>query len=197
MASEAREILIGAAEAETGARCYFGAPLGQRDASLKLIEDALTQVGPRQRPSSPRSPTALTSCAAWPRRWASATRPSSTGFTIAMRIRHLQVSAAALPTRVRSQAAAKTAVCDVVERLHWKLWHGHPDAIGTGVKQIMEGLRRYRYEPHHARRPAVSRVAARSFSPWRSTSRNKRPGRRTTPSGRARESALARRSPRA
>jgi hypothetical protein len=153
------EILIGAAEAETGARCYFGAPLGQRDASLKLIEDALTQVG--------RSPatrlTAFTDGAPVLRSLAAKVgirdRPILDWFHIAMRIRHLQASTAAMPTRVPSQVAAKAVVCEEVERMRWKLWHGHPDAIGSGVKQIMGGLKRYRYEPHHARRPAASRVA--------------------------------------
>lgn len=122
------EILIGAAKAETGARC-FGAPVGRRADSLKLIEDALGEVG--------RTPatrlTAFTDGAPILRGLAARVdirdRPILDWFHIAMRIRHLQVSAAALPTRMPSQAAAKAAICDGVERLRWKLWHGHSDAI--------------------------------------------------------------------
>ncbi len=152
------EILIGAAEAETGARCCLGAPIGQRAASLKLIEDALGVVG--------RTPatrlTAFTDGAPILRGLAARVGirdgPILDWFHIAMRIRHLEVSAAALPTRMPSQVAAKAVICDGVERLRWKLWHGHRDAIAPCVKQITEGLGSYRREPHHARRPAASRV---------------------------------------
>lgn len=63
-----------------------------------------------------------------------------------MRIKHVQVSAGGLPIRVPSQAVAKAAICDGIERSRWKLWHGHPNAIRDGMEQMREALSRYRYE---------------------------------------------------
>ena len=74
-----------------------------------------------------------------------------------MRIRHAQ-SAQALPTTVPSQVVAKAAICDGIERIRWKLWHGHPYAMRDGMEQMREALSQYHYERRHQYKPTPSRV---------------------------------------
>ena len=71
-------------------------------------------------------------------------------FHIAMRVQHLKQLARGLSTRVPTHAAATAKIQGELERLHWRLWHGHTDAVDDSIGRLAKSIGAFRR--HRAKR---------------------------------------------
>src|ERR1700676_1023694 len=120
------EVRVGNVETETGGRQVFGAVARSETDIAVLIRRNLDAVGRTEN-------TALTAftdgCPGLRRILADAgidDPPILDWFHIGMRLQHLKQIANALTPDDPSRVAAKAAIVEEVERLHWRIWNGTP-----------------------------------------------------------------------
>jgi hypothetical protein len=75
-------------------------------------------------------------------------------FHLAMRLRHIEQTACSLTSHVKSHAVAKAKIQAELRRLHWRLWHGKPDAVQQAIDRLRPSLRAYKF--HHRRRDILA-----------------------------------------
>jgi hypothetical protein len=75
-------------------------------------------------------------------------------FHLAMRLRHIEQSACSLTSHVKSHAVAKAKIQAELQRLHWRLWHGKPDAVPQAIDRLRPSFRAYKF--HHRRRDILA-----------------------------------------
>jgi hypothetical protein len=126
------EVRVGNVETEPGGRQVFGA-VAKADTDIKvLIRRSLDAVGRTE--DTVR--TAFTDgCSGLRRILADADvteAPMLDWFHIAMRLQHLEQTAASLSADGAARVAAKEVIVEEVERLHWRLWNGKAkDAVSV------------------------------------------------------------------
>src|SRR5512134_1501622 len=76
-------------------------------------------------------------------------------FHLAMRLRHIEQTACSLTSHVKSHALAKAKIQAELQRLHWRLWHGKPDAVPQAIERLRPSFRAYKF--HHRRRDILAK----------------------------------------
>jgi len=78
-------------------------------------------------------------------------------FHLGMRLQHLAQVAGGLSSDSPERAAAKAAVVEEVDRLHWRLWNGKAKDAGISLDRIRAVMHHFRGEPDGRRSVAPSR----------------------------------------
>ena len=74
-----------------------------------------------------------------------------------MRLQHLKQIANALTTDDPSRMAAKAAIVEEVERLHWRIWNGNATNAGKSIDRIRAVMHHFQGEPGSRKSIAPSR----------------------------------------
>ncbi len=140
------EVRIGNVETTTGRRQVFGAVARTDTDPAALIRRGLDAVGRTES-------TALTAftdgCPGLRRILLKAGLdglPILDWFHVAMRLRHLTQVAGGLSSDGPERAAAKAAIVEEVERLHWRLWNGRAKDAEVSIDRIRAVMHHFRGE---------------------------------------------------
>jgi hypothetical protein len=151
------EVKVGNAEADAGGRQVFAAVAGSETDVVALIGRTLDSVG-RTRA------TVLTGftdgCAGLRLTLTAAgvTKPPILDwFHIAMRLQHLEQTAAALSTDTPARQEAKAVIVAEADRLRWRLWNGKAKDAQASIERIRAVIHPFRGEPDSRRSIAPSR----------------------------------------
>ena len=148
---------MGNVETETGGHQVFGAIIRSETDIAVLIRRNLDVTGRTE-------DTALTAftdgCPGLRRILADAgidDPPILDWFHIGMRLQHLKQIANALTTDDPSRVAAKAAIVEEVERLHWRIWNGNATNAGKSIDRIRAVMHHFQGEPGSRKSIAPSR----------------------------------------
>jgi hypothetical protein len=151
------EVKVGNAETDAGGRQVFAAVAGSETDVVALIGRTLDSVG-RTRA------TVLTGftdgCAGLRLTLTAAgvTKPPILDwFHIAMRLQHLEQTAAALSTDTPARQEAKAVIVAEADRLRWRLWNGKAKDAQASIERIRAVIHHFRGEPDSRRSIAPSR----------------------------------------
>src|SRR4051812_48949470 len=151
------EVKVGNAETDAGGRQVFAAVAGSETDVVALIGRTLDSVG-RTRA------TMLTGftdgCAGLRLTLAAASvtaPPILDWFHIAMRLQHLEQTAAALSTDTPARQEAKAMIVAEADRLRWRLWNGKAKDAQVSIERIRAVIHHFRGEPDRHRSIAPSR----------------------------------------
>jgi hypothetical protein len=151
------EVKVGNAETDAGGRQVFAAVAGSETDLVALIGQTLDSVGRN-------GATVLTDftdgCAGLRLILAAAglvTPPILDWFHIAMRLQHLEQTAAALSTDTPARQEAKAMIVVEADRLRWRLWNGKAKDAQASIERIRAVMHHFRGEPGSRRSIAPSR----------------------------------------
>src|SRR3954464_10820885 len=151
------EVRVGNAETDAGGRQVFGAVAGSETDLVALIGRTLDSVGRT-------GATVLTGftdgCAGLRSTLTAAgvTKPPILDwFHIAMRLQHLEQTAAALSTDTPARQEAKGVFVVEPGRLRWRLWNGKAKDAQASIERIRAVIHHFRGEPDRHRSIAPSR----------------------------------------
>src|SRR3712207_281837 len=80
-----------------------------------------------------------------------------TWFHIAMRLQHLEQTAAALSSDTPARQEAKAVIVAEADRLRWRLWNGKAKDAQANIERIRAAIHHFRGEPDSRRSIAPSR----------------------------------------
>jgi hypothetical protein len=151
------EVRVGNVETEPDGRKVFGA-VAKADTDIKdLIRRSLDAVGRTE----DRVLTAFTDgCSGLRRILADAgvtEAPMLDWFHIAMRLQHLEQTAAGLSAGGPARVAAKAVIVEEVERLHWRLWNGKAKDAHISIDPIRAVMHHFQGEQGQRKSIAPSR----------------------------------------
>ncbi len=151
------EVRLGNVETEAGGRQVF-ASVAKAGTDIKaLINRGLAAVGR----TGDTVLTAFTDgCSGLRRILADAgvtEAPMLDWFHIAMRLQHLEQIAGGLSTNDPARVAAKAAIVDEVERLHWRLWNGKAKDAQISIDRIRAVMHHFQGERGQRKSIAPSR----------------------------------------
>ena len=75
-------------------------------------------------------------------------------FHIAMRLQHIKLAAANLPTDDPDRVTAKAVIVAEVERLHWRIWNGRAKNVQRSIKRIRKVMHAFKAE--HSRSAKIA-----------------------------------------